>query len=306
MSNPEITLPSTKATKAVNSPNPFKAMKIIKSIQTMQKTSLELKRQGKKIGLVPTMGALHEGHLSLVTRAKKLADVVVVSIYVNPAQFAPGEDLNKYPRTFKEDRKKLQELGVDYIFYPSDELMYPPGYETFIELEKLPRVLEGEFRPTHFRGVATIVAKLFNIVQPDIAVFGRKDYQQSVIIKKMAKDLNIPVKVIAAPIVREKSGLALSSRNRYFSEEQKARAAVLYNGLMLARRMIDNGVRDASKIRLAMRRLIDKTSGTKVDYIAITDDAELKPLKKLSGKFTISLAVWLDEVRLIDNISISL
>jgi pantoate--beta-alanine ligase len=281
-------------------------MKIIKSIQTMQKTSLELKRQGKKIGLVPTMGALHEGHLSIVKRAKKLSDIVVASIYVNPAQFAPGEDLNKYPRTFKEDRKKLKELGVDYIFYPSDDLMYPSGYETFIELENLPRVLEGEFRPTHFRGVATIVAKLFNIIQPDIAVFGRKDYQQSVIIKKMVTDLNMPIKIVVAPIVREKSGLALSSRNKYFNQEQKARAAVLYNSLMLAKRMIDNGVRDASKIRLAMRRLIDKTSGTKVDYIAITDDAELKPLKKLSGKFTISLAVWLDEVRLIDNISVSL
>jgi pantoate--beta-alanine ligase len=281
-------------------------MKIIKSIKAMQKKALELKCRGMKIGLVPTMGALHAGHLSLVKRAKKLADIVIVSIYVNPAQFAPGEDLNKYPRSFKDDRRQLKELGVDYIFYPWDDLMYPPGYETYIELERLSHVLEGASRPTHFRGVATIVAKLFNIVRPDIAVFGRKDFQQSVIIRKMVKDLNLPVKVVVAPIVREKSGLALSSRNRYFSEEQKARAAVLYDSLMLAKKMIDNGVRDASKIRLAMRRLIDKTSGTKVDYIAITDDEGLRPLGKLSGKFTISLAVWLDEVRLIDNISISL
>ena len=183
--------------------------------------------------------------------------------------------------------------------------MYPAGYETYIELQKASHILEGEFRPTHFRGVATIVTKLFNIVQPDIAVFGRKDFQQSVIIKKMVAELNMPIKIIVAPIVREKSGLALSSRNRYFNAEQKARATVLYKSLMLAKEMIDDGVQDASKIRLAMRRLIDKTSETRVDYIAITDEG-LRPLHKLSGKFTISLAVWLDEVRLIDNISISL
>lgn len=271
----------------------------------MQNASLALKRKGRKIGFVPTMGALHEGHLSLVRRAKRSADIVVVSIYVNPAQFAAGEDLSKYPRTFKEDRKKLNELGVDYIFFPSDDLMYQPGYETYIELEKLSHMLEGEFRPTHFRGVATIVTKLFNIVQPDLAVFGRKDFQQSVIIRKMVEELNMPIKIIVAPIVREISGLALSSRNRYFNPEQRARATVLYNCLVLAKKMVKDGVRDASKIRTAMRKLISKTSGTRVDYIAITDEW-LKPMRKLSGKFTISLAVWLDEVRLIDNISISL
>ncbi len=281
-------------------------MKTVKSIKSMQKIAGRLKCEGKKITLVPTMGALHDGHLALIRRAKKLGDITVVSIFVNPAQFGPNEDFSKYPRTYRHDRKRLRDLKVDYIFYPDKDDMYPPDYETYVNLEKMSRVLEGEFRPIHFKGVATIVTRLFNIVQPDIAVFGQKDYQQSVIIKKLVRDLNLPVKIVVGKTVREKSGLALSSRNKYFDTEQKERATVLYRSLMHAKDMIGNGERNASKIKRSMRLMIDKTPGTKVDYIAITDDERMESLKKLSGKFTISLAVWLDEVRLIDNISVSL
>ncbi|MBD3218795.1 MAG: pantoate--beta-alanine ligase [candidate division Zixibacteria bacterium] len=281
-------------------------MKTVKSIKSMQKIAAGHKCGGQRIAFVPTMGALHDGHLALIRRAKKLGDVTVVSIFVNPAQFGPNEDFSKYPRNYRNDRKRLRDLKVDYIFYPDKDDMYPPDYETYVNLEKMSRVLEGEFRPIHFQGVATIVTRLFNIVQPDIAVFGQKDYQQSVIIKKMVRDLNLPVKIVVGKTVREKSGLALSSRNKYFDTEQKERAAVLYKSLMHAKDMIRNGQRNASKVKRSMRLMIDKIPGTKVDYIAITDDERLEPLKKLSGKFTISLAVWLDEVRLIDNISVSL
>jgi len=269
-------------------------MKIVKSIKQMQKISGGLSAAGKVIALVPTMGALHEGHLSLVRRAKKLSDITAVSIYVNPAQFGPGEDLGKYPRSLAEDKRKLRKLGVDYIFLPTNEIIYPEGYVTYINLEHISQKLEGQFRPVHFRGVATIIAKLFNIVQPDIAVFGQKDYQQSVIIKKMVKDLNMPVKIVVVQTVRENTGLAMSSRNKYFSPEQKERATVLYNSLRLARRMISEGERDSAKIRQAMRKLINRTPGAKIDYIAITDNYDLDLLRKVRGKFTISLAVWLD------------
>jgi pantoate--beta-alanine ligase len=281
-------------------------MKTVKSIKSIQKLVARIKCEGKKIAFVPTMGALHEGHLSLIRKAIKMGDVTVVSIFVNPTQFGPSEDFSKYPRTFKDDRKLMRDLRVDYVFYPKMDQMYGPDHDTYVLPEKKSRILEGEFRPVHFKGVATIVTKLFNIVQPDIAIFGRKDYQQSIIIKKMVRDLNIPVKIVVVNTVREKSGLAMSSRNKYFDAEQKERAAVLYKSLMHARDMIKNGQRDASKVKRSMRLMIDKIPGTKIDYIAITDDERLRPLKKLSGKFTISLAVWLDEVRLIDNISVSL
>jgi pantoate--beta-alanine ligase len=289
-----------------NIPSYMHVMKTVKSIQQMQKLSARLSAAGKTIALVPTMGALHEGHLSLVRRARKLGDITIVSIYVNPAQFGPGEDLGKYPRTLPEDKSKLRNLKVDYLFLPTNKIIYPDGYETYINLEKISQKLEGKSRPTHFRGVATIVAKLFNIVQPDIAVFGQKDFQQSALIKKLVRDLNIPIKIVVGPTVREKSGLAMSSRNKYFNPEQKVRAAVLYNSLRLARQMISEGERESAKIKRAMRKFINRTPGTRIDYIAITDNIKLDPLKKASGKFTISLAVWLDEVRLIDNINFDL
>jgi pantoate--beta-alanine ligase len=280
-------------------------MKTIKSPKSMQLLSRRTGQTGKSIGLVPTMGALHKGHLALVERALKLTDFVVVSIFVNPTQFGAGEDFSRYPRTFSADRKLLAELGVDSVFAPSADQLYPADFETYVAVEKMSQVLEGEFRPTHFRGVTTVVAKLFNIIRPDVAVFGRKDFQQAVVIKKMARDLNFDVKIVTVPTVREKSGLAKSSRNKYFSPEQLRRAVVLYDSLKMAEKMIKAGHRQASKIKSAMKRRIDQTPGTRIDYIAITDE-ELNELKRLSGKITISLAVWLDEVRLIDNISLNL
>jgi len=281
-------------------------MKLIKSIKQMQKITAQAKKSGQKISFVPTMGALHEGHLSLVKRAKKLGDITVVSIFVNPTQFGPGEDLSKYPRTFESDRQKLRQFDVDYLFAPTKDIIYPDGFETYIIAEKLSQILEGEFRPVHFKGVTTVVAKLFNIVQPDTAVFGQKDFQQSVIIKKMVADMNFPVKIVVAPTVREKSGLAMSSRNKYFNTEQRKRACVLYKSLKEARIVIASGERSAAKIRQRMKKLIDNTPGIKLEYIAVTDNERLMPIRKLKGKFTISLAVRLDEVRLIDNISITL
>jgi len=281
-------------------------MKLIKSIKQMQKITAQAKKSGQKISFVPTMGALHEGHLSLVKRAKKLGDITVVSIFVNPTQFGPGEDLSKYPRTFESDRQKLRQFDVDYLFAPTKDIIYPDGFETYIIAEKLSQILEGEFRPVHFKGVTTVVAKLFNIVQPDTAVFGQKDFQQSVIIKKMVADMNFPVKIVVAPTVREKSGLAMSSRNKYFNTEQRKRACVLYMSLKEARKVIASGERSAAKIRQRMKKLIDNTPGIKLEYIAVTDNERLMPIRKLKGKFTISLAVRLDEVRLIDNISITL
>jgi pantoate--beta-alanine ligase len=281
-------------------------MKLIKTVNQMQKVATLAKKAGHKISFVPTMGALHEGHISLVRKAKKLGDITIVSIFVNPTQFGPNEDLSKYPSTFDGDKRKLKEIDVDYLFAPNIDMIYPKGYETYITVEKLSLTLEGEFRPVHFRGVTTVVTKLFNIIQPDIAVFGQKDFQQAVIIKKMVADINYPVKIVVTPIVREKSGLAMSSRNRYFNVEQRERACVLYKSLIQAKKMIADGERSASKIRQSMQRLISETSGTKLEYIAITDNIELMPIRKIQGKFTISLAVWLDEVRLIDNISITL
>jgi len=282
------------------------SMKVIKSITVMQKAALAARRRGLRIAFVPTMGALHDGHLALVKRARRLGDLVVVSIFVNPAQFGPHEDFRLYPRTFRQDRRKLAKLGVDYLFYPDAGDIYPDGYETYVELKDLSFRLEGAFRPGHFRGVATIVSKLFIIVQPDYALFGRKDYQQSIVIKKMVRDLNLPVKVVILPTIREKNGLAMSSRNNYLDAEQRERAAVLYQSLRMAKKMIRNGERRAVKIIGALTEYISRVRGTRIDYVAITDDRDLKPLKKLAGRFTVSLAVRLDGIRLIDNIGIGI
>jgi len=279
-------------------------MKIIKSPKTMQRVCRGIKQKGKIIGFVPTMGYLHEGHLSLVRVAKKKSDVLVVSIFINPTQFGPKEDFKRYPKNLKRDKRLLKETGCDFLFVPDIKNMYPEGYDTYVEVENLTRILEGASRPEHFKGVTTIVAKLFNIVQPDIAVFGQKDFQQAVVIKRMVKDLNFPVKIIVAPTIREKSGLALSSRNLYLSDEEKKQALVLYQSLNLAKKMIESGERDSRRIKNRMRLLIQKKPKAKIDYIAINDSETLRPLKKLKGNVLISLAVRVGKTRLIDNIKI--
>lgn len=281
-------------------------MKTIQSPKRMQKICLDLKKQGKRIGFVPTMGYLHEGHLSLMKVAKKKSDVLVVSLFVNPTQFGPREDFKTYPRDLERDKRLLNEVGCDYLFCPKVKDMYPERYETYIELENSTKVLEGAFRPGHFKGVTTIVAKLFNTVQPDMAVFGQKDFQQAAVIKRMVQDLHMPVKIAVAPTIREKSGLALSSRNSYLSNEERKQALVLYESLKLAKRMIRSGERDARKITDKMRKLILEMLRAKIDYVSINDSGTLRPLKRLNGDILISLAVRIGKTRLIDNIRLTL
>ena len=280
-------------------------MEIIKSPKRMQKICLRLKQKGKIIGFVPTMGYLHQGHLSLMRIAKKKSDVLVVSIFVNPTQFGPKEDFKRYPRDLERDKRLVEKIGCDFLFCPKIKDMYPFGYKTYVEVCDLTKVLEGVSRPGHFKGVTTIVAKLFNIVQPDIAVFGQKDFQQAVVLKKMVDDLNYSIKIIVAPTVREKNGLALSSRNLYLSSEQRKQAKVLYRALRLARDMIKRGERDANKIVSKMKALINKQPLAQVDYIAITDANSLEPLNKLRGETLISLTVRFGNTRLIDNIKMN-
>jgi len=251
---------------------------------------------------VPTMGYLHQGHLSLMRVAQKTSDVLVVSVFVNPTQFDPQEDFKKYPRNLRRDKKLLRDLKCDYLFYPQMKDVYTEGYETYVEVGKSTEVLEGAFRPGHFKGVATIVAKLFNIVQPDVAVFGQKDFQQAVVIKTMVKDLNMPVKIVVAPTIREKSGLALSSRNEYLSNVQRKQALALFQSLNLAKRLIKAGERGSKKIEDKMRKLILKQPQARIDYVSINNSETLEPLKKLKGNILISLAVRVGKTRLIDNI----
>lgn len=279
-------------------------MKVIRNIHQMYQFSRKAGLKGKTIGFVPTMGALHKGHLRLIRQAHQENDIVVVSIFVNPAQFGAKEDFKHYPRPIKKDISLCKEEGVDFIFYPTASRMYPDGFRTYVNVEELSDCLCGESRPGHFKGVATVVTKLFNIVLPDVAYFGQKDAQQAVIIKKMLYDLNMPVKIKVLPTVREKDGLALSSRNVYLNERERKDAVVLFNSLNLARDLINRGVRDTAKIIGLMKQLIYKKKSAKIDYISIVDTDNLKPLKKISAKALVALAVWIGKMRLIDNMVI--
>ncbi len=276
-------------------------MRIITKVKEMQKVADELRREGKIIGIVPTMGYLHEGHLSLIKIAKEKSDVVITTIFVNPLQFAPHEDYNKYPRDFERDVKLAQSAGCDIIFYPSVEEMYPENFLTYVEVEKITKVLEGEFRPTHFRGVTTVVAKLFNITR--IAVFGQKDAQQALIIKQMVRDLNFDIEIIVAPIVREADGLAMSSRNVYLSESERKDATVLYQSLKLAEKLIREGERNPQNIISQMEELIKSKPTAKIDYIAIADPNTLEKVEKLKEgeEYLVAIAVRIGSTRLIDN-----
>jgi len=255
-----------------------------------------------RIGLVPTMGYLHEGHLQLVRAARKQSDFVVVSIFVNPIQFGPKEDFRRYPRDFARDRRLLESAGVDVIFYPRVKEMYPEGYATFVEVERLGDGLCGASRPGHFRGVATVVAKLFSIVLPDVAVFGAKDAQQAFVIRRMTRDLGFHTRIIILATVREKDGLAMSSRNIYLSPGERAEAPVLHRSLVLAKKLIRQGERKAAKVRAAMRRLIQRESGGRIEYVEIIDTDELKPINTIKGEMLVALAVHFGKTRLIDNI----
>ncbi len=286
-------------------------MKILRRISETQKLTSSLKAKNKIIGFVPTMGYLHEGHLSLIREAKKKADVVLVSIFVNPLQFGPKEDLSRYPRDMKRDEKLCRGEGVDYIFYPSVEEMYSEGYSTYVDVKAVSSGLEGGIRPGHFIGVATIVLKLFNIAQANFSVFGQKDAQQAAVIKKMASDLNVNTKIIVSPTVREKDGLAMSSRNVYLNDAQRADAPYLYKSLLFAKRKIEleNYNRDIAFLRAQMYKLIkSRKTATKIDYISFNDNRTLEELKTLknskNSEILISLAVRFGNIRLIDNIVI--
>ncbi len=281
-------------------------MKVITSISDMQKEADLLRSRGKKIGFVPTMGYLHEGHLSLVREAKKRSDMVVMSIFVNPTQFGPDEDFDDYPRDFDRDAKIAESVGGDIVFYPDVREVFPENYLTYIEVQKITKVLCGLSRPTHFRGVTTIVSKLFNIVKPHLAVFGQKDAQQAFVIKRMVEDLNFDIEIVVAPIVREKDGLAMSSRNTYLTPEQRKQAIMLYQSLMTAKKLIDTGERNALVIKEQMRKIIEKQPDAMIDYIEIVDTTNLQPLMKLRGEILIALAVKIGKPRLIDNIIVHL
>jgi pantoate--beta-alanine ligase len=279
-------------------------MQLVRSPKEMQEACATLKRRGKTIGLVPTMGYLHEGHLSLVRIARKHADVVAVSIFVNPTQFGPKEDFARYPRDLRRDKILLDQEGCDLVFVPSMRSMYPEGYLTYVDVHEITSRLEGASRPGHFSGVTTVVAKLFNIVRPNVAVFGRKDAQQAVVLKRMVDDLNCGIRMMIAPTIREKDGLALSSRNEYLSPEERKQAVVLYRSLREARQLIRAGERNSARVIAHMRHTIRQQPLARPEYIAVTDARILKPLRRLEGEVLISLAVRFGRTRLIDNIQL--
>ena len=254
-----------------------------------------------KVGLVPTMGYLHEGHLSLVRRAREECDHVVVSIFVNPTQFGPKEDLSKYPRDLDRDLSLLEPLGVDLVWMPTAEIMYPPGYQTWVEVEAITRPLEGAMRPGHFRGVTTVVAKLFNGVQPHRAYFGQKDAQQAAVIRQMTRDLNFPIEIVICPIVREPDGLAMSSRNVYLDPAQRQAATVLYRSLCAAKEAYERGERDAGKIRGNMKAVLAGEPLADVQYVSCADYDTLEELETVTGKTLLSMAIFVGKTRLIDN-----
>ena len=277
-------------------------MKVISDIQQMQAWSKEIHRRRKTIGFVPTMGYLHEGHLSLMRRARKENDELVISIFVNPTQFGPGEDFKRYPRNFSRDKELSKSCGVDVIFYPRARDMYPQGYKTCVDVEYLSNVLCGASRPGHFRGVSTVVLKLFNIVQPDAAYFGRKDAQQAIVVEKMVKDLNLALRIKTLPTIREKEGLALSSRNTYLNKQQRENAVILYKSLQTAVGMIQSGHKDPRKIIAQMRKMIKSRRGARIDYIRIVDIRSLTEVKRIKGRLLIAVAVFFGKTRLIDNV----
>jgi len=280
-------------------------MKIIATVEEMGRAVREERRRGRSISLVPTMGFLHEGHLSLVRLSRAAADITVVSLFVNPTQFGPKEDLNTYPRDFERDAAMLRAEGADYLFAPAAEDMYASEHRTFVEVRDLQDKLCGRSRPGHFRGVCTIVLKLFNLVQPDCSVFGQKDAQQALILKRMIADLNVPVRMIVGPIVREADGLALSSRNIYLNPEERRAARVLSLSLAEARALIEAGERDAGRVLSRMRALIEAEPAARIDYVAAVRPENLEPVSALENGTLIALAVWIGRTRLIDNLIVA-
>lgn len=282
-------------------------MLILDNPKTLQSHSEQLRLAHRRIAFVPTMGALHDGHLSLVKIAKSRADVVVMSIFVNPLQFGKTEDFGKYPRPFERDVELARSAGVDVLFAPSAEALYGEGFQSFVEVSEISKGFEGAIRPTHFRGVATVVLKLLNLAKPHVAVFGEKDAQQLTLVRRMTNDLNLDVEIIGAPIVREPDGLAMSSRNVYLTPEQRKEATILYRALMLAKSHLDIGERDVETLKHLVTTTITTSPIASIDYVEIVDDETFSPTLSLqSGKsYFLILAVRFGEVRLLDNLHFS-
>jgi pantoate--beta-alanine ligase len=272
-------------------------MQVLTSATAVQSRALELRASGRSIGLVPTMGALHEGHLSLVRAARRENDVVLVSLFVNPAQFGPTEDLARYPRDFEGDRRKLEDEGAGVLWCPPVEEVYPAGYQTYVRVEELETRLDGSSRPGHFRGVATVVSKLFHVCLPHRAYFGQKDAAQVAVIRRLVQDLNFPVQVVVCPIIREMDGLAMSSRNAYLSPADRQAATVLYRALQAAQ-----SLHDADSIQQCLVATISSEPRAKLDYAAVVDPDTLEPVDEVTGPTLLAVAAWFSGTRLIDNV----
>ncbi|MEX2307657.1 MAG: pantoate--beta-alanine ligase [Pirellulales bacterium] len=275
--------------------------RVVTDGESLREAVIAARQAGQSIGLVPTMGALHEGHLSLVDAARAECDMAVVTIFVNPTQFAPHEDYHRYPRDLDRDLALLGDHGCDLVFVPTKDEMYRPGHATFVDVGPIGRVLEGEFRPTHFRGVATVVLKLFQLAPADRAYFGAKDYQQTLVVRQMVADLNVPIDVRVCPVVREPDGLAMSSRNNYLTADERQRAQVLYRSLQLAEELVADGERDVPTIRQQMLHEIDQTGGVELQYAAFLTDGTVTPVKTIVGPTTVVIAALIGKTRLIDN-----
>lgn len=281
-------------------------MEIIATLNEIKARCRELKKQGKTIALVPTMGYLHAGHISLITKAKELADIVVVSRFVNPTQFAPNEDLDAYPNDPDRDHAATEKAGTDILFEPPANAMYHPDHATWVEVPELAKGLCGVTRPTHFRGVCTVVTKLFNLIQPDFACFGEKDYQQLTIIRRMVRDLNMPVEIVGCPLVRESDGLAMSSRNAYLTEEERALAPHIRKGLLLLKEKAEQGEHSAKNLHAFFAGYIKKNIPmARIDYCSMVDKDNLENVETLKGSAVVAVAVYLGKARLLDNISIT-
>jgi pantoate--beta-alanine ligase len=279
-------------------------MDIVRRRRHMKEMAREARSRGKKIGFVPTMGYLHEGHLTLVRKAKELSDLVVVSLFVNPRQFGPKEDLERYPRDLARDTDLCAEEGVDVLFHPETSEMYPKAFRTFVEVEDLSRVMCGRARPGHFRGVTTVVLKLFHMVRPHYAFFGQKDAQQLIVIKRMVRDLDLDVEVVGCPTVRDEDGLAMSSRNRYLSAAEREAATVVHRALEAGKQAILEGERDGEAVDAVIRKTIETEPTARPDYVSVTDTVNLEPLGVLEGEVLIAAAVYIGNARLIDNIQL--
>jgi len=281
-------------------------MRIVKTIEETRAAVRRARAEGKLVGFLPTMGALHAGHMKLMSDVRRECGFVVVSIFVNPTQFGPSEDLAKYPRDLEADAAKCESEGVDLIFAPDVSEVYPTGFDTYVDVHGLTDTLEGASRPGHFRGVATVVAKLFNMVQPDKAYFGMKDYQQLLVIRKMVRDLDFPIEIVPIATVRENDGLAMSSRNAYLSPRERLAATVLFRALQMAEAQITSGKRDPEEIRKAVRDLIESEPLAVVDYVAVVDPETLTPAARMGKELLIALAVRIGHTRLIDNMLIGM